>query len=288
MCVMKLTLFQIPQSPRSSMPPFQGQQDHYQSYKTSPLQNTLLPQGSTEDSAASGYQPPPTEAFPSIESSYDAAAGQHFPAHQHQSSGDSAHSHQPMYPPYAGPRDHASSAGSNFYVGPGGLSSPSQHSRPQTHDSNHNAFARPRSYTDHQPHFPHPLHAAHLAQQQAAAQQQNSNYGGPPPGAWSGHHPSFSNSGSGGSSGPSSANPNRPPAAHFQDMEREPVLHYCAMCRNTTPLTGSFACSECIHGFCRDCADVLSSDEAISRGQGCTKCGKVGSTFKVFNLDLKT
>lgn len=277
------------------MPPFQGQgqsQNQFQSYNTSPLQHTLLPQDSTDDTSAS-FNPPGIEPFPSVESSYDPSSGAPpYQSHQHQSSGDSAHSVQGMYPPFAAHRNHASSTGSTFHIPPDGLasSSPHQahHSRPQTHDSNHtnNAFARPTSSTNNATHYPHPINAHHFAQQQAAAQQAATNYGQPnAPGAYSLHHASFSASASGASSAQSSANPHS--RAGPQDFSSLPVQHFCAVCGGAASLQASYACVECICGVCASCADAWKEQTEQNRGTECPKCKNFGTRLKPFQLDLK-
>lgn len=64
------------------------------------------------------------------------------------------------------------------------------------------------------------------------------------------------------------------------------VQHYCAACHRITPLTSSYACTECICGICRDCVDVLMS-MGPDRGARCPRCGTVGGKFKPFMLDLR-
>ena len=274
------------------MPPFQGSQpQNFQSYQTSPLQNTLLPPDVAEEDHK--FRQPGLEPFPSVEANYDPnATNEQYPSHSHQSSGDSALSHPQMYPTYPDPRTHASSTGSNYHLPPEGFpSSPGQHSRPHTHDSNHinNAFARPHSSANHNaPHFPHAINAAHLAQQQAAAQQQTNNFGqNQPPGSWLPHQQSYSASGSGASSGHSSAHPTVT-SGHVQDFSAPaPVELYCANCGVVSALVNSYVCTECICGICPQCADLLKSDEGQPRRHGCPKCSSLDSKFKPLMLDLK-
>lgn len=290
MCTSRLTRHQIPQSPRTSMPPFQGpQSQNFQSFTTSPLQNTLLQQESTDEDQ-NAYQPPGLDPFPSVENYDPNSADQRFQTHTHQSSGDSAHSHPNMYPTYADHRNHASSSASNFHLQHDGISSPpGQHSRPQTHDSNHmnNAFARPHLNSNNSTHFPHPLNAAHFAQQQAAAQQQSSNYGqNQGPGPWLPHQQTYSASASGASSAHSSAHPHNG-GSLVRDYSSTPIELFCANCKNHYAVAHCFACTECICGVCASCAEIIQSDSHSGRSHGCPKCSSITSMFKPINLDLK-
>jgi hypothetical protein len=66
-----------------------------------------------------------------------------------------------------------------------------------------------------------------------------------------------------------------------------PVQIYCAACRKLSVLKESYACSECICGFCQDCVDVLVSEQNRGRSAKCPKCGAVGGKFKPFQLDIR-
>lgn len=116
---------QIPQSPRGSMPPHSQSHNPYQSYHTSPLQNTVLPHSPEQDNT---FEPPPIEAFPSVESTFDNPNPP--PAfHQHQTSTDSASSNF-----HAFPRHQPGASGSNFHIPAEGLSSsPNDHSAALAH-----------------------------------------------------------------------------------------------------------------------------------------------------------
>lgn len=77
------------------------------------------------------------------------------------------------------------------------------------------------------------------------------------------------------------------------------VQIFCANCRRLSVLRDSYACTECISGFCSDCVYMLSSDfsassmqqrmqiSGVSRGRPCPRCGIVGGRFKPFQLDIR-
>lgn len=69
-------------------------------------------------------------------------------------------------------------------------------------------------------------------------------------------------------------------------MFAQPVQIYCANCRQLTVLKDSYACNECISGFCPNCVFSLSSD-ARNDGRPCPRCKTVGVRYKIFNLDLR-
>jgi hypothetical protein len=50
-------------------------------------------------------------------------------------------------------------------------------------------------------------------------------------------------------------------------------------------LRESYACNECIGGFCADCAYLLGSD--ANRGRGCPKCKRLGVRYRPIQLDLR-
>lgn len=81
--------------------------------------------------------------------------------------------------------------------------------------------------------------------------------------------------------------PSFPTQVHGGLMQRSPqqvVRHWCAACGKAVPVSQSYACTECICGICRDCADVLIS--MTDRGSRCPKC-TVGSKFKPIMLNLQ-
>jgi hypothetical protein len=65
------------------------------------------------------------------------------------------------------------------------------------------------------------------------------------------------------------------------------VQIYCAACRRLSILKNSYACTECICGFCQDCVDVLMSEQSRGRIARCSKCGTIGGKFKPFQLDIR-
>ncbi|KAB8532549.1 hypothetical protein FH972_025494 [Carpinus fangiana] len=141
----------IPQSPRGSVPPFTTGQNHnaYQSYTTSPLQNTVLPHSPDEDETYA--PPPPLEAFPSVESTFDTSTQPTF--HHQQSSGDSSVSHA-----YGGFGHHAAHSGSNFHIAPEGLnSSPTDTAVALTHMRSYSGSQNYRPHTGHSQQAPTPL-----------------------------------------------------------------------------------------------------------------------------------
>ena len=65
-----------------------------------------------------------------------------------------------------------------------------------------------------------------------------------------------------------------------------PVQIYCTLCRRRSVLKDSFACTECISGFCSDCIYRLSSEQHQGRPRSCPKCQVVGPRYKAFQLEL--
>ena len=69
------------------------------------------------------------------------------------------------------------------------------------------------------------------------------------------------------------------------------VQIYCAGCHRPSVLRDSYACTECISGFCSDCVYKLSSASAGASGGGggrpCPRCGRVGTRYKPFQLDFR-
>lgn len=66
---------------------------------------------------------------------------------------------------------------------------------------------------------------------------------------------------------------------------QQPVQIYCAGCRRISVLKNSYACTECISGFCSDCVFALSSEQ--HRGTPCPKCHISSPRYKAFQLDLR-
>ena len=67
----------------------------------------------------------------------------------------------------------------------------------------------------------------------------------------------------------------------------QPVQIYCAGCRRPSVLKDSYACTECISGFCSDCIYRLSSEQHLGRPRPCPKCQVVGPRYKAFQLELR-
>ncbi|KAG8532728.1 uncharacterized protein KY384_002605 [Bacidia gigantensis] len=75
------------------------------------------------------------------------------------------------------------------------------------------------------------------------------------------------------------------------------VQIFCANCRRLSVLKDSYACTECISGFCTDCLYYLSSDPrsvelqrggaGMVRGRPCPRCGMMGGRYKPFQLDIR-
>ena len=69
-------------------------------------------------------------------------------------------------------------------------------------------------------------------------------------------------------------------------MFTQPVQIFCANCRQPSILKESYACNECIRGFCTNCVYLLSG-EAGAPGRPCPGCKAVGVRYKPFQLDLR-
>ncbi|KAL8735887.1 MAG: hypothetical protein Q9181_002636 [Wetmoreana brouardii] len=63
------------------------------------------------------------------------------------------------------------------------------------------------------------------------------------------------------------------------------VQIYCAGCRRLSILKDSYACTECISGFCSDCVYALTSEQ--NRGRSCPRCHVLVPRYKAFQLDLR-
>ncbi|KAL8808456.1 MAG: hypothetical protein Q9182_000006 [Xanthomendoza sp. 2 TL-2023] len=83
----------------------------------------------------------------------------------------------------------------------------------------------------------------------------------------------------------------RPSGLSNSDAGTSPTFHshsvqiYCANCRRLSVLKDSYACTECISGFCPDCVYALSSEQ--NRGRPCPRCHVLGPRYKAFQLDLR-
>lgn len=67
----------------------------------------------------------------------------------------------------------------------------------------------------------------------------------------------------------------------------QPVQIYCAGCRRLSVLKDSYACNECISGFCSDCIYSLSSEQHMGRPRPCPKCQVPAPRYKAFQLELR-
>lgn len=73
----------------------------------------------------------------------------------------------------------------------------------------------------------------------------------------------------------------------FQTSGFQPVRIYCALCKRLSVLGESYACTECISGFCSDCVYRLSSEQHVGRQRPCPRCQALGTRYKPFQLDLQ-
>jgi ribosomal protein S27AE len=60
---------------------------------------------------------------------------------------------------------------------------------------------------------------------------------------------------------------------------------YCAACQGISRLKNSYACTECICGFCPTCVEVLMAEHGARRK--CPRCATIGGRFKPFQLDIR-
>ena len=75
------------------------------------------------------------------------------------------------------------------------------------------------------------------------------------------------------------------------------VQIWCANCRRSSVLMESYACSDCISGFCIDCVYALSSEQSFNllqrgaigsaTGRKCPRCGMIGARYKPIQLELR-
>ena len=70
-------------------------------------------------------------------------------------------------------------------------------------------------------------------------------------------------------------------------MFNRPIQIYCANCKQPSVLVESYACNECIRGFCQNCVYLLNS-EARSEARHCPRCKAVGNRYRPFQLDLRS
>ena len=87
------------------------------------------------------------------------------------------------------------------------------------------------------------------------------------------------------SSGLSNSSDTTSPTFHTSGYQ--PVRIYCALCKRSSVLSDSYACTECISGFCSDCVYRLSSDQQVGRQRPCPRCQSLGTRYKSFQLDLQ-
>ena len=90
--------------------------------------------------------------------------------------------------------------------------------------------------------------------------------------------------------GHSYSQPSFPTQAHtglLQHTSHQFVQHYCAACHKITSVRHSYACTECICGLCRDCADVLIGMADRGGGSRCPKCSHLNPKIKPIMLDLR-
>lgn len=60
---------------------------------------------------------------------------------------------------------------------------------------------------------------------------------------------------------------------------------YCAACRSISLLKESYACTECICGFCSPCVEVMMAEQGARRK--CPRCATIGGRFKPFQLEIR-
>ena len=64
------------------------------------------------------------------------------------------------------------------------------------------------------------------------------------------------------------------------------VQIYCAGCRRLNLVRESYACTECISGFCSDCVYRLTSEQHLGRPRACPRCRFMAPQYKAFRLDF--
>jgi len=65
---------------------------------------------------------------------------------------------------------------------------------------------------------------------------------------------------------------------------RKPCL-YCSACHSAADVNKSYACTECISGFCGACVEVLTKEHGERRQ--CPRCNTIGGMFKPIQLEIK-
>ena len=86
------------------------------------------------------------------------------------------------------------------------------------------------------------------------------------------------------SSGLSNSSDSTSPTFHGNNQQ---IQIYCAGCRRPSVLRESYACTECISGFCSDCVYRLTSEQHLGRPRACPRCRIMGPQYKAFQLDLR-
>ncbi len=105
--------------------------------------------------------------------------------------------------------------------------------------------------------------------------------------SYSTHAPSHVHSFSGSSLQHTSTSSSSYPGADTSPIFSAPVQIYCANCRQLSLLKDSYACTECISGFCGDCMYVLSGGNAGHVAKPCPRCRMEGVRYRPFQLDLR-
>ena len=65
------------------------------------------------------------------------------------------------------------------------------------------------------------------------------------------------------------------------------VQIYCGNCRRPSVLVESYACSECISGFCVDCVWTLQTDIGTNRARPCPRCTAQGAKYRPIRLEIR-
>ncbi|KAL1891788.1 hypothetical protein Cpir12675_004829 [Ceratocystis pirilliformis] len=60
---------------------------------------------------------------------------------------------------------------------------------------------------------------------------------------------------------------------------------YCGACHKVSLLRQSYACTECISGFCSPCVQVMVNEKGAKRT--CPKCSTIGGRFKPIQLEIR-
>jgi hypothetical protein len=74
------------------------------------------------------------------------------------------------------------------------------------------------------------------------------------------------------------------PAYTYAPRARRPQ-HCCANCQKLSLIGESWACTECLSGFCNDCRDIFMAIQGEKRK--CPRCGTIGARFERFQLDFR-